>query len=145
MLEEGTQMKHGISSMALLAALALATSATAQGMSPTETYLAYHRTIIDATSWDEIAAFSTAEKRAEALALSEQEKSENLGLIKIFVGAEENLAVVSETIDGDQATVKTEYCSDGKRGATNVSLMLEDGEWKIAESASEVGSEACGS
>lgn len=136
-------MNNIILSAVTLLAVSLGGPLQAQSLSPSETYFAYHDTVLAATNWEEVASYFSAERRAESLALSAEEQAENLGLMQIFMEAEEDLELSSETIDGDQAVLMVDYCSEGKRGITKVSMLLEGVDWKITESEGSTSTEAC--
>ena len=136
-------MQHRTAAVAVLAALAFGGGAAAQSSTPAETYLAYHQSIQTAESWDELMVYAIAANRAESAALSADEKSENLGLLQLFAGSEENLTIVSEEVDGENAVVTATYCSEGQQGRTEVKMQLEDGVWRIVESASVTAKEPC--
>ena len=137
-------MKKSIFLATLYLALNFVSSAQAQTMSPTETYLAYHKAMIAASkSEDVFFAYFTSGKVAEYRALPAKDKAFAMEMSQALFADEKDLKVVSETIKGTKATVKTEYCSEGKRGTSDVSFVLEGAAWKIGKSHSKTGLKPC--
>ena len=136
-------MKNSISLLALLLVFTFASSAQAQTMSPSETFLAYHKAVIAATKPADIFSYYPAKQAAKYSARPAKEKAFSFEMTQLLVGEQKGLKIVSETINGKQATVKTTYCSEGKRGTSEVSMVLEDAAWKIGKVHAKVGLKKC--
>ena len=124
-------MKNSILSLALFLVCTFALSAQAQTMSPSEAYLAYQKAVISASKPADYLSYYTAELDAKARALPAKARVGLMEMMKDLVGAEKDLKIVSETIKGSQATLKTTHCSGGKQATSDVSMVLEGTAWKV--------------
>ncbi len=92
---------------------------------------------------EEFLSYMTAEQVVKMRAQLTKHQAENLEMMATFAGVEKNLKVVSEKINGTKATLKVTFCSLGKSGTSDVSLVLEDAAWKIGNVHSKVALKKC--
>ncbi len=128
---------------ALLVAFAFTGSAQAQTMSPTQAYLTYHKAVIAASKMDDIIGYSTAVNAAGMRGGPAERQKALLEFLKAFVGDEKGLTVGSEKINGSEATLKVAYCFEGKRGTSNVTMVLEGASWKVGDATTKHGLGPC--
>ncbi len=116
----------------------------ADGRSPTDTYHAYDKALQAAESWRDVLSFLASGSITEIAALPVGKRRQYLAFAKI-VAADRNMPeILTETTDGDMATVVVSYCSeDRKRGKATVSFLREEGVWKFRKDHSDVGLETC--
>ncbi|MGI9404761.1 MAG: hypothetical protein ACR2O4_00195 [Hyphomicrobiaceae bacterium] len=122
----------------------IALPANAQSKAPKDVYLAYNAALETAKSFDDITPYLVKESVDGLAAMSEKDKTENFGLLKIFGTGKTGVKILKETIDGDNATVIAEFCSqDGNKGKVTTPMKLEEGSWKMAKSNSTTSLEKC--
>ncbi len=86
----------------------------------------------------------TQKKQADKTrALSPEQQAQGLGLVQMFLGEEKDLKLVSEKINGSNATVILTYCSEGKSGTKTVSMMMEGSTWKVGKAHAKTSLKPC--
>ncbi len=137
-------MNKTLFSTAILLASTIGLSSAAQALSPTEAYLAYRKALASADTFADLKPYVDKAKFAKFTAEPEKTQKENLGLMKIFIiEFTTKLEVVSEKIDGNNATLETKYCSENKKGTSTIKLVLQDEKWRTLDEEGKVGLEKC--
>jgi hypothetical protein len=125
-------------------AAAVGFSAPAHAMSPSESYLAYRTALAGAETMDDLKSHLDSAKFSEIQTLSAEDQKKDLEIMKLFIiDITTQLEIVSETIDGDTATLETKYCSEGNKATSKVDLVLQEGNWKLLDEKSHSGLEKC--
>ncbi len=64
-------------------------------------------------------------------------------MVQMFLAEEKGLKLIFEKRNGDEATIKFKYCSEGKSGTKEVSMMMEGAAWKVGKSHSKTSLKPC--
>ena len=113
---------------ALVAPLILTMGATAATPSPTDAYMQYHTTIVDATDVSAVAPLMVRSVNEDISHIPPQMKPMYFGMIKNL--APKTVQVVGEKIEGEKAQLTLSSNSREKKSGI-VTLLQEDGVWKV--------------
>jgi hypothetical protein len=100
---------------------------------PSQFYMRYRAAVAKARTLDDVMAFCRADLVKEFKSAPPDQRVDLAGFKRIY-GILSGVQATSGTIDGGRATLKLEgTTTDQKKVAGSASLVMENGEWKLAE------------
>jgi hypothetical protein len=110
--------------------------ASPQAGPATEAYLAYHQALTRSSTLQDVLPYMDASAQQELDAIPEEQQGQLLGFLQDVVADTTGFTLMSEEIDGSQATVTAVVCLFESLSMVTVTLVLEDGTWKFQHEAS---------
>ena len=127
----------------LTSAISGAAVAASEG-APGKAYMAYHEAAVEAKQLKDIVPHSSA---ATVAAMEEYVPEQRKAIFEMHMATYQNskdLKVLTESIDGDTSTVVANFCgSNGRVNDLEVTLLLEEGMWKVDLVSSASGADPC--